>query len=68
MESKRAKADIQAQLDKVSSQSDIDAQLAALKANGTTTELPMGTVMSRLSRARQQLQRRLASCVGEDGK
>jgi RNA polymerase sigma-70 factor (ECF subfamily) len=34
----------------------------------TLTELPMGTVMSRLSRGRQQLQRRLASCVGEDGK
>ena len=34
----------------------------------TLTELPMGTVMSRLSRGRQQLQRRLASCLGEDGK
>ena len=34
----------------------------------TLTELPIGTVMSRLSRGRQQLQRRLASCVGEDGK
>lgn len=35
--------DIQAQLDKASSTSDIDAQLAALKANGTTSELPAGT-------------------------
>src|ERR1035437_4998838 len=34
---------IQAQLDKASSTSDIDAQLAALKANGTTSELPAGT-------------------------
>jgi RNA polymerase sigma-70 factor (ECF subfamily) len=32
------------------------------------TEVPIGTVMSRLSRGREQLQRRLASCVGEDGK
>jgi len=35
--------DIQAQLDKASATSDIDAQLAALKANGTTSELPAGT-------------------------
>jgi phage shock protein A len=35
--------DIQAQLDKASAQSDIDAQLAALKATGTTTQLPAGT-------------------------
>jgi RNA polymerase sigma factor (sigma-70 family) len=32
------------------------------------TELPKGTVMSRLARGRQRLQRRLAACVGEDGK
>ena len=32
------------------------------------TEVPIGTVMSRRSRGREQLQRRLASCVGEDGK
>lgn len=35
--------DIQAQLDKASATSDIDAQLAALKTNGTTSELPAGT-------------------------
>ncbi|MHB2029046.1 MAG: PspA/IM30 family protein [Acidimicrobiales bacterium] len=35
--------DIQAQLDKAMSTSDIDAQLAALKSSGTTTELPSGT-------------------------
>ncbi len=35
--------DIQAQLDKASASSDIDAQLAALKAGGTPTELPSGT-------------------------
>ncbi|MHB8379437.1 MAG: PspA/IM30 family protein [Acidimicrobiales bacterium] len=35
--------DIQAQLDKASATSDIDAQLAALKASGTTSELPAGT-------------------------
>ncbi len=35
--------DIQAQLDKVSASSDIDAQLAALKAGGTPTALPSGT-------------------------
>ena len=35
--------DIQAQLDKASATSDIDAQLAALKASGTTTALPSGT-------------------------
>jgi phage shock protein A len=35
--------DIQAQLDKASATSDIDAQLAALKASGTTNELPAGT-------------------------
>jgi phage shock protein A len=35
--------DIQAQLDKASATSDIDAQIAALKATGTTTELPAGT-------------------------
>jgi RNA polymerase sigma factor (sigma-70 family) len=34
----------------------------------TLMEVPIGTVMSRLSRGRDQLQRRLASCVGEDGK
>jgi RNA polymerase sigma factor (sigma-70 family) len=37
-------------------------QIAAL------TEVPVGTVMSRLSRGRAQLQRRLAAYVGEDGK
>ncbi|HVA53309.1 MAG TPA: PspA/IM30 family protein [Acidimicrobiales bacterium] len=35
--------DIQAQLDKASATSDIDAQIAALKASGTTNELPAGT-------------------------
>ena len=35
--------DIQAQLDRASATSDIDAQLAALKASGTTTALPSGT-------------------------
>jgi phage shock protein A len=35
--------DIQAQLDKASATSDIDAQLAALKASGATSELPAGT-------------------------
>jgi len=35
--------DIQAQLDKASADADIDAQLAALKASGTTTALPSGT-------------------------
>jgi len=35
--------DIQAQLDKASATSDIDAQLAALKASGSTTALPSGT-------------------------
>ena len=35
--------DIQAQLDKASADADIDAQLAALKAGGTTTALPSGT-------------------------
>jgi RNA polymerase sigma-70 factor (ECF subfamily) len=30
------------------------------------TEVPIGTVMSRLSRGRQQLQRRLASCPDEE--
>jgi RNA polymerase sigma factor (sigma-70 family) len=34
----------------------------------TLTELPKGTVMSRLSRGRQQLQRRLAKCADEDAK
>jgi phage shock protein A len=35
--------DIQAQLDKASSTSDIDAQLAALKAGAAPTQLPSGT-------------------------
>jgi phage shock protein A len=35
--------DIQAQLDKASATSDIDAQIAALKASGSTTALPSGT-------------------------
>jgi RNA polymerase sigma-70 factor (ECF subfamily) len=33
----------------------------------TVTEVPLGTVMSRLSRARKQLQKRLAPCSGESG-
>jgi RNA polymerase sigma-70 factor (ECF subfamily) len=32
----------------------------------TVVEVPIGTVMSRISRGRQQLQRRLAAC-GEEG-
>jgi RNA polymerase sigma-70 factor (ECF subfamily) len=32
----------------------------------TVTDIPVGTVMSRLSRARKQLQRRLTPCVGEE--
>ncbi len=34
----------------------------------TLTDVPIGTVMSRLSRGRAQLQQRLAACLGEDGK
>ncbi len=30
-------------------------------------EIPIGTVMSRLSRARKQLQQRLAPCMGKEG-
>jgi RNA polymerase sigma factor (sigma-70 family) len=38
------------------------------QAIAALTEVPIGTVMSRLSRGRQQLQKRLASCAGEDEK
>jgi RNA polymerase sigma-70 factor (ECF subfamily) len=33
----------------------------------TVAEVPLGTVMSRLARARKQLQERLAHCLGEEG-
>jgi RNA polymerase sigma-70 factor (ECF subfamily) len=33
----------------------------------TVTDVPLGTVMSRLARGRRQLQQRLAHCLGEEG-